>query len=206
MATASWQSLYQQSPIVVGGEIIKGAQFGRYSAVPPLKTRTIYADTAQKTGERNDYSVFKCWGLGQDGRLYLLDLQRGKWEAPELRRRAVDFWRKHAAAPGLPPVRRMKIEDKASGTGLIQDLKNADRIPIEGIPRAKDKLTRVMDVVGYIESGYVLLPDAPWVADFISECEAFTADDSHAHDDQIDPMCDAISDMLAAKPKGFFDR
>ncbi|MNJ73421.1 Terminase-like family protein [compost metagenome] len=38
--------------------------------------------------------------------------------------------------------------------------------------------------------------DAPWVADFIAECEAFTADDTHAHDDQIDPMCDAISMML----------
>lgn len=205
MSTTSWLSLYQQSPVVEGGNIIKGAWFGRYTVVVPLKTRLIYADTAQKTKERNDYSVFECWGLGQDGRLYLLDLLRGKWEAPELRRKAKDFWAKHAGMTSLPPVRRMKIEDKASGTGLIQDLKNADRLPIEGIPRTTDKLTRVMDVVGYIESGYVLIPaEAPWVADFVAECEAFTADDSHAHDDQIDPLCDAISDMLASKPKGWF--
>lgn len=205
MAASSWLSLYQQSPIVEGGEIIKGAWFGRYTVVPPLKTRMVYVDTAQKTAERNDYSVFECWGHGQDGRLYLLDLLRGKWEAPDLRRKAKDFWAKHVGMAGLPPVRRMKIEDKASGTGLIQDLKNVDRIPVEGIPRTTDKLTRVMDVVGYIESGYVLLPaEAPWVADFVTECEAFTADDSHAHDDQIDPLCDAISDLLASKPKGFF--
>ena len=50
---------------------------------------------------------------------------------------------------------------------------------------------------GYIESGYVKIPaDAPWVSDFIMECEKFTADDTHKHDDQIDPMCDALSDMM----------
>ena len=54
-----------------------------------------------------------------------------------------------------------------------------------------------MDVQGYIESGYVMIPEsASWVYDFISECESFTANDSHKHDDQIDPLCDAISDML----------
>ena len=37
------------------------------------------------------------------------------------------------------------------------------------------------------------------VSDFVAECEAFTADDTHAHDDQIDPMVDAINDMLAKK-------
>lgn len=204
MSATSWLSLYQQSPIVEGGEIIRGYWFGRYTVVPPLKTRIVYVDTAQKTGQRNDYSVFECWGLGQDGRLYLLDLIRDKWEAPELRRNARDFWNKHKAVPGLPPLRRMKVEDKASGTGLIQDLKKQDKIPVEGIPRTTDKLTRVMDVVGYIESGYVLIPEnAPWVQDFITECEAFAADDSHAHDDQIDPMCDAITDLLAGGPGGF---
>lgn len=205
MAAANWLSLYQQSPIVAGGNLIKGAWFGRFAEVPPLKTRIIYADTAQKTGERNDYSVFECWGLGQDGRIYLLDLIRAKWEAPDLRRAAIDFWAKHKAVPGLPPLRRLKVEDKASGTGLIQDLKKPpNRIPVEGIPRTVDKLTRVMDVLGYIESGYVLIPEnAAWVHDFITECEAFAADGSHAHDDQIDPMCDAIGDLLAGGPAGF---
>ena len=72
--------------------------------------------------------------------------------------------------------------------------------------RNKDKLTRVMDAVSFIDAGFVVLPEeAPFVSDFMVECEAFTADDSHAHDDQIDPMCDAIMDMLAAKPRAIFD-
>ena len=51
-----------------------------------------------------------------------------------------------------------------------------------------------MDVQSYIESGSVCLPsDASFVHDFIAECEAFTPDDSHPHDDQIDCMVDAIT-------------
>ncbi len=62
-----------------------------------------------------------------------------------------------------------------------------------------------MDVLPYQTAGYVHIPqEAPFVTDFISECEAFTADDTHAHDDQIDPMCDAINDMCATKARGFF--
>ncbi|GAM51793.1 hypothetical protein EBME_0256 [bacterium endosymbiont of Mortierella elongata FMR23-6] len=55
-----------------------------------------------------------------------------------------------------------------------------------------------MGVLAYIESGRIVLPKtAPWVKDFIAECEAFTANNTHAHDDQIDPMIDAITDCLA---------
>jgi predicted phage terminase large subunit-like protein len=192
---------YQQRPSPQGGDIIKGEWFKRYSEVPPLRFRKVYADTAQKTAERNDFSVFECWGLGDDGRVYLLDMLRGKWPAPELKRRAIAFWSKHKETGDFEsPLRQMLVEDKSSGTGLIQDIQANGSIPVKGIERTTDKLTRVMDVVSYIESGLVCIPDdAPWINDFVGECEAFTADDTHAHDDQIDPMVDAINDMLAKK-------
>ena len=200
MDTTSWLSLYQQSPIVLGGEIIKGEWFKRYSMLPKMEYRKIYADTAQKKGKQNDYTVFECWGYS-DGNAYLIDLVRGKWESPELRKKANDFWHKHAAIKN-GELRQFCIEDKASGTGLIQDIKNVDKIPVAGIQRNTDKLTRVQDALPYIESGFVYLPDnSPFVNDFIEECEAFTADDGHDHDDQIDPMCDAIDDMLAGRFK-----
>lgn len=97
-------------------------------------------------------------------------------------------------------LRQMCVEDKASGTGLIQDIRDEAQIPIKAIQRSIDKLTRVQDVLSYIESGYVMLPsNVPFVSDFVGECEAFTADNAHDHDDQIDPMCDAINDMLAKR-------
>lgn len=192
---------YQQRPSPLGGDIIKSENFGRYKVLPRMLFRKVFGDTAQKTAERNDFSVFQCWGLGEDGHIYLLDLIRGKWPAPELKRRAIAFWHKHKETGDFDSVlRQMLIEDKSSGTGLIQDIQADGGIPVKGIERATDKLTRVMDVVSYIEAGLVCIPeDAPWVADFVAECEAFTADDTHAHDDQIDPMVDAIKDMLAKK-------
>ena len=191
---------YQQRPTVQGGNIMRGDWFQLYDIAPRIKYRVIYADTAQKTAEHNDYSVFEEWGFGEDGKIYLLDLIRGKWEIPELERRAPAFWNKAKGRDmaAMGQLRQMKIEDNASGTGLIQRMKLDHRIPVAGIKRTKDKYTRLTDVVGYIESGYVCLPrNAPFLSDFVGECEAFTADDSHPHDDQIDPMIDAINDMLA---------
>ena len=88
----------------------------------------------------------------------------------------------------------MAIEDKASGTGLIQGLKRKTRVSIKAVQRNTDKLTRFMDAHPYIEDGIVYLPlNATWVGDFIDEAEAFSADMSHDHDDQIDPLIDLIN-------------
>lgn len=191
---------YQQRPSPLGGGLLKGAWMKRYSVLPNCTYRKIFADTAQKTAEHNDYSVLQCWGKGVDGNAYLIDQIRGKWEAPELKRRATDFWNKHQATDPVlyGALRQMVIEDKASGTGLIQDLRISSAIPVAGVERVKDKLTRVLDIQGYVEAGRVAIPEhADWIADFVHECEAFTPNDTHAHDDQIDPMCDAINDMVA---------
>ncbi|OWK42451.1 phage terminase large subunit [Fimbriiglobus ruber] len=200
-----FSSQYQQAPTAIGGNIIKGLWFPRANP-PKILFRKIYGDTAQKTAERNDCTVFECWGYGEDKKIYLLDLLRGKWEAPELKRQAIDFWNKHLAVTGQGALRELVVEDKSSGTGLIQEIKRTERIPVKGVERNKDKLTRVMDAVSSIEAGFVVLPEeAAFVSDFLVECEAFTADDSHAHDDQIDPMCDAITDMLLTKRSSLFD-
>ena len=190
---------YMQQPVAEGGNIIKGEWFPSYDVAPRMKWRAVYVDTAQKTGERNDYTVAEEWGLGDDGKLYLLDMLRGRFEVPDLERRLPAFWAKCAARDSSQwgALRAMKIEDAASGTGLIQKLRREHRFPVQGITRKKDKYSRVCDVLGYIEAGHVCIPRAAsFVHDFLSECEAFTADDSHAHDDQIDPMVDAIGDML----------
>lgn len=200
-----FSSQYQQAPVALGGNIIKGEHFERYKVLPKIKWRKIFADTAQKTKEANDFSVFEEWGLGVDGKLYLLDLIRGKWEAPELQRRAIAFWNKCKARDVdlFGQCRKMVVEDKSSGTGLVQTLKLPPyNIPIEPLERIKDKLTRVMDALPYLEAKQVCVPeDASYTNDFIAECEAFTADDSHDFDDQIDPMVDAVDDMLQSGNK-----
>lgn len=181
----------QQRPAPRGGGIIKTAWFRNYRDLPAMEWRQIHADTAQKTGEENDYSVFQCWGRTVTGQAVLIDQIRGKWEAPELLVQARAFWLKHKAIPGAP-LRAMKVEDKVSGTGLIQTLRR-EGVAILPVQRAKDKVSRAYDAAAFIESGNVLLPEwSDWLSSFLAEAEAFP---SGAHDDQLDPLFDAVADV-----------
>ena len=184
----------QQRPAPRGGGIINTAWFDYWTHMPPLEFRFITADTAQKTAEINDYSVLQCWGRSNTGKAILIDQIRGKWEAPELIVQARAFWLKHKDDIRImcqrATLRGMFVEDKVSGTGLIQTLRR-EGIAILPVQRVKDKISRAYDAAPFIESGNVSLPqDAPWLSDFLSEISSFP---SGAHDDQLDPMFDAIA-------------
>jgi predicted phage terminase large subunit-like protein len=180
-----------QRPAPIGGGILKDAWWKYWTVLPEIKWRKIYADTAQKTKEENDYSVFQCWGHSADGGKYLIDQLRGKWEAPELLTNARAFWNKHKSVSGQGQLRSMMVEDKVSGTGLIQTLAR-ERIPVIGIKRNIDKITRAFDAAPIIETGNVFLPlGADWLSGFLNEATQFP---NGKHDDQLDPMFDAVVD------------
>ena len=102
----------------------------------------------------------------------------------QLNPRSSDFVANAAA------MRGMYVEDKVSGTGLIQTLRR-EGLPVIAVQRNKDKISRGYDAAPFIETGNVVLPqDAPWISDFLAEVAAFP---SGAHDDQLDPMFDAIN-------------
>ncbi|UOK17883.1 terminase large subunit [Escherichia phage BUCT618] len=186
---------YMQRPAPKGGGLFKDSWWQWYDnsfVHPEWDYRVIYADTALKTKEHNDWSVFQCWGF-KNGHAYLLDQIRGKWEAPDLIKQARAFWDLHKSPINRGVVRGMKIEDKASGTGLIQTLK-MEGVPVIPIQRSVDKFTRALDVLPQIEAGLVHLPkDAPWMPAYIGEFSVFP---NGKHDDQVDPTLDAISDNL----------
>lgn len=182
---------YMQRPAPEGGGILKDHWWQYYRQEPEFAWRAIYADTAMKTKEANDYSVFQCWGRTKSGQKYLIDQIRGKWEAPDLLSQGRAFWQKHNAHKN-GKLRAFKVEDKASGTGLIQTLKR-EGIPIVAIQRDIDKVTRAYDAAPYVESGNVFLPEAaPWISDFLAEASYFP---NGKHDDQLDPMFDAVTDL-----------
>lgn len=209
-----FHSQYQQQPKPLGGQLIQGVWFRRYAVCPKLVYRIITADTAQKTAERNDYSVLEHWGLTVEGQAILLDVLRGKWTAPDLRQRARDFWVKCEALNAdhtKGRLREMHVEDKASGTGLVQELahptpedlkRGVKRLPVKPIERNKDKLTEWMDATPHMEIGSVAILDdghQPWITDFIDECEGVTAEMTHTNDDQVDALCDAVDLLVANK-------
>jgi len=159
--------------------------------VPPaLEYRFMTADTAQKTGQHNDYSVVQLWARSTIGQAVLLDQLRGKWETPDLLPQVRAFWLKHLADRSSGTVLRgIYVEDKSSGTGLVQTLRR-EGIVILPVQRNRDKVVRASDAAPFMASGNVLLPEtAPWLSDLLGEIEQFP---SGAHDDQLDPMFDAI--------------
>jgi predicted phage terminase large subunit-like protein len=195
----TYSGQYGQDPSPLGGGMFKDKYWKYYDVVPAgMDIIRIYADTAQKTKERNDYSVFECWGRVPNEGIYLLDLVRGKWEAPELESKMVDFWNKHKPNIYRPRGAQMvKIEDKSSGSSLIQSIQSDYLIPVEAIQRNTDKVLRAMGVVKYFASGFIHVPrEADWLHDFKEEFRKFTPLMTHAHDDQIDPAMDAVEDLI----------
>lgn len=195
----TYSAQMQQDPSPLGGGMFKTKWFKTYEVLPAdIDVIRIYGDTAQKTKEHNDFTVYECWGHSRSTGIYLIDLLRGKWEAPEIESNLVDFWNKHKPTQYKPfGAQCVKIEDKSSGSSLIQSIKKDYNIPIEGIQRNTDKVLRCMSVVKYFASGFIHLPaGVVWLHDYKEEFRKFTPLMTHAHDDQIDPTVDAVEDML----------
>lgn len=139
-------------------------------------------------------------------------------------------WRM-AGTMRIMPMRHMAIEEKQAGQGLITTLKKRSTtpgqiaIPVKEIPRGtgQNKLVRCLNVIPQIKTGKVFVPathtddgqklssvfyedgtiagTTEWVLTAMTECAAFSADDSHDNDDIIDTWMDAIDDNLISGPQ-----
>lgn len=205
-------SQYMQEPIALSGHVFNADWFKWYGSEENphpqyWEFRFITADTATKTGTRNDFSVMCEWGVYL-GNLYLINMVRGKWEAPELEANFRAFigesWQKNQKQE-LGNLRAVLVEDKASGTGLLQTVGRESPLPLTPVQRSTDKLTRAMDTAPQLKAGKVYLPEGvPWVVEFVAEHSLFSADDSHKHDDIVDNTMDAVSYALI-KNTSLFD-
>ena len=193
MPVAIWEAMFQQNPVIQGGNIIKEEWIQYYSILPERLERIfITADTAQKTKEYNDFSVISCFGYDGNN-LYMLDMWRGKVTAPDLRDAALSFWEKWGDGLFGTPCSGFYVEDKASGTGLIQDFQAAQPIPIIPVQRDKDKYTRLMDILNYIQAGKLWLPaNSVWTNKAVNEMASFSGDMKHEHDDIVDTIIDGL--------------
>ena len=118
-----------------------------------------------------------------------MDQIRGRWDFVTTKHMFVGFAGKHSK------VVRKLIEDKANGPAIISSLK--DSVPgIIAINPKESKESRASAVATVWEAHNVYLPSpriAPWINSFIDELVTFPAG---AHDDQVDAMSQAISDLV----------
>lgn len=209
--TAMFEALFQGNPTIPGGNYFKAEHFGFYSELPnefELDYLFMTGDTAQKTREVNDFSVVSLWAYSKKyNKLFLVDRLKGKWEAPELITNVIAFYKIHMRDPHKGkniPLKGIYIEDKASGTGLIQHIQaKCPWINVIPIQRAKDKVTRAYATVPYTSEQKVVLPNEkkhPWVTETLKEYGTFP---KGKHDDETDTMMDAVEIVFAKR--GLYD-
>lgn len=187
---------YQQSPAPRDGGMIKRAWFRNYAPRDrPQEFATILQswDTANKPNALGDYSVCTTWGVTRN-EIYLLHVFRKKLNYPDLKRAVCEQADYHAATVVL-------IEDKASGTQLIQELGQERMLNVRAYQPAAglDKQMRMHAQTGAIENGLVLLPEqAEWLDAYIHELTTFP---KGKHDDQVDSTSQALHWIKVGQPK-----
>lgn len=208
----TFASQYQQDPDTLDGGIFSADDFVYFGDTEngadidepeQYDWRLITVDTAQKTNEWNDWSVFAEWGVTKT-HIHRLSYKRAKMTADVLRREFETFVKachsKNSPSQGV--LRRVVVEDKSSGTGLIQEVQGRLPVPVTAVQRSIDKLTRAMDVQPHHIAKKVALPYGEKDNyEFVSEVAAFSHDDTHKHDDQTDVMIDALNEVyVMGKP------
>lgn len=120
--------------------------------------------------------------------IILLDAIKGRWTFPELKKRALDYYREWTPDACL-------IEKKAAGAPLIQEMRAMGMAISEFSPsrarlgQSNDKLVRMNAIADVFASGRVWAPDTRWARDVIEELAVFP---NGEHDDYADTCVQAI--------------
>ena len=179
-----------QHPTSEEGAIIKREWWRKWKHdwIPKLHHVIQSYDTAFLKKETADYSAITTWGvfyLSEDSplNLILLDALKGRYEFPELRRRALEQYKYWTPETVI-------IESKASGLPLTHELRQMDIPVVNFTPsRGNDKHVRVNSVAPLFESGIIWAPEQKFSEEVIEECAAFPYGD---HDDLVDSTTQAI--------------
>ena len=196
MTEYNFAAQYQQDPQPPAGLIVKREwlKYYRENDKPDRFDQIVQSwDTASKITELSSYSVCTTWGV-KAGKMYLLNVYRRRMEFPELKHMV-----KELAA--LWKATNVLIEDKSSGTQLIQQLRADGFSKVEAAPANNDdKVMRLRAQTAKIEGGFVLFPEkAPWLDAYLVELTTFP---NAKHDDQVDSTVHALAWLTqeATKP------
>jgi predicted phage terminase large subunit-like protein len=153
-------------------------------------------DTANKATELSDHSVCTTWGI-KGKNVYLLSVFRRRLEYPDLKRAVRDQQKLFEANVVL-------IEDKASGTQLIQELIADVCHAVTRYQPDGDKIMRMNAQTAIIENGFVHIPEsASWLAEYLHEMSVFP---NGKHDDQVDSTAQFLDWLKKPFPgQGYYE-
>ena len=184
----AWQALYQCSPRVEGGALVK-RDWWRYYDPEKEKdfgTTVLSLDAAFKDGEQNDFVALEVWSKKSCG-YYLRYCLNSHLDFPGTLKAL------RQVRELFPECRWVLIEDKANGSAIIQTLRHEipGVLPVE--PKG-GKTARVNAVAPALEGGLVFLPrEKLWAQELVDQFAAFPAG---KHDDMVDAASQALSFLL----------
>lgn len=188
----AFAALYQQNPVPAEGGIFKSSWFKRryvwlddsklqmgssYFDVADMRIFST-VDLAASVKTTADFTVISTWGVidGRTPLVFLLDLDRGRYEAPEIERRIASNVRRWG-------VDFVAVEKVGFQLAMIQTLFAAG-LPVRELTPDKDKVSRAFAITPLCEQGCVILPEeSPWIAEFEHELYSFP---NGKHDDMVD--------------------
>ncbi|MGL4562711.1 MAG: phage terminase large subunit [Brevinema sp.] len=185
LGSYNFEAQYQQNPMPEEGGLLKWKWFEYYDELPQGGMIVQSWDTASSNNDFSDYSVGMT-ALYQNNKIYIIDILRGKFLFPELKRKIKSLYDQYNP-------KKLIIENKASGIALIQQIRQEYHIyPIAYDPKLSKK-DRIMVNSGMIESRQVLLPRG---VSFLDELEKEVVTFPYGkHDDQLDALSQMLDNM-----------
>jgi predicted phage terminase large subunit-like protein len=192
MTKASWESLYQQNPIIVGGGVFPIEEFKLVQGRPARQEIRKTVRYWDKAGTE-DGGAYTCGTLlhdMKDGRIWISDVRRGQWSAREREMRIRQTAEIDRADFGI--VETWVEQEPGSGgkESAERTIANLRGFIIKADRVTGDKETRAEPYAAQVQGGNVYLTIAPWNRDFLDEHEHFP---TGRYKDQIDSAAGAFA-------------
>lgn len=188
---------FQQRPVPLEGNLFKRAWFDivepeditREEGSHPIH---FYVDTAYTEDNiENDPSGILS-GFEKDGYIYLVNFVEVWKEFPEF----CKFLGAYCNTNGYNSYSKVKVEPKASGKSVVQQMKAASALnvsEIEGDFLKDDKVQRASSVSAIAEAKRVRIVNGPWVDYFLNQVCSFP---KSAHDEGVDTLVYMLNDLI----------
>ena len=191
----TFAALYQQRPSIEGGNIVKREWFAtipryKFNEIRRNEPIVFFIDTAYTDKATNDPTgIIATCKVGGD--VYITHAQKVNKTFPDLLRWLPQYVKERGYDYGSS----IRIEPKANGLSVIDQLKESTGLAVVATPSPKDsKETRLNAASPSVEGGRVILVEGTWTESFVDEVCGFP---SKPHDEYVDVLCYAVDYHLA---------
>lgn len=195
-----FSALYQNRPIVIGGDYIKREWFNgciiKEDQVPQGLRWSRFYDLGVKAKKYNDPTASIAGAIDKNtGIFYIKDLYQWRLKWGKAKYKILDIAKKE-----LYPI---GIEDNASFDFGVEDMIELlnGLCSVTGYTSSKDKLTRALGWTGDAEVGKMRIIDGPYVETILEQMDGFNPELDKVHDDIIDAISGTY---LMSRGRGIF--